>query len=55
MVSAKESKPPTLAEIADSLGIPRWRANQFQAQGMPIDSIESARVWCESEAMKFYE
>lgn len=38
----------TASAIAGQLGVSRARVSQLRKLGMPIDSIEAARAWCEA-------
>jgi len=41
----KDSRPPTLAQIAQDLAISTRRVSQLKEAGMPVASLEAARAW----------
>jgi len=44
-IKIKESRPPTLAQIAQDLAISTRRVSQLKDLGMPVASLEAARAW----------
>lgn len=45
-----KSKPPTLPEIAEVLGVTVRRVSMLKNEGMPTASIAAARAWREAQA-----
>jgi|GEM_PF-5186440 len=44
-IKIKESRPPTLAQIAQDLAISTRRVSQLKDLGMPVSSLPAARAW----------
>lgn len=45
MTKSKSITKPTLAGIADELGLSERRISQLKQEGMPVDSIDAAKAW----------